>query len=119
VLRPFYAQHRRRRGLFRIPSVPKKGEWNGCSERLLRRRVIGGHQTVIKNLGTYYQTAEGISGATILGDGTVALILDVPKPLKAVEREERNHGMNDAHRGCGQSGGSFLRADYRQAMSMK
>ncbi len=41
--------------------------------------VIGDHQTVIKNLGRLYQNVEGVSGATILGDGSVALILDVPK----------------------------------------
>jgi len=33
--------------------------------------VVGGHQTVIKNLGTLYRDVEGLSGATILGDGTV------------------------------------------------
>lgn len=38
--------------------------------------VIGEHQTVIKPLGRFYQHVEGISGATILGDGSVALILD-------------------------------------------
>jgi two-component system chemotaxis sensor kinase CheA len=51
--------------------------------------VIGGHQTVIKNLGRYYHGAEGLSGATILGDGTVALILDVPKLAHLAERDER------------------------------
>ena len=49
--------------------------------------VIGGHQTVIKNLGKYYHDVEGISGATILGDGTVALILDVPKLVRSAELE--------------------------------
>jgi two-component system chemotaxis sensor kinase CheA len=34
---------------------------------------------VIKNLGKIYRDVDGISGATILGDGTVALILDVPR----------------------------------------
>ena len=38
--------------------------------------VIGGHQTVIKPLGTAFKNIKDISGATILGDGTVALILD-------------------------------------------
>ncbi len=33
---------------------------------------------VIKSLETNYRKVLGISGATILGDGTVALILDVP-----------------------------------------
>lgn len=39
--------------------------------------VIGGHQTVIKSLGPAFKHMKDISGATILGDGTVALILDV------------------------------------------
>ena len=43
--------------------------------------VIGGHQTVIKSLGPAFKYAQDISGATILGDGTVALILDVNKLL--------------------------------------
>ncbi|MDA3948879.1 MAG: chemotaxis protein CheA [Spirochaeta sp.] len=41
--------------------------------------VIGDHQTVIKNLGKLYHNLEGVSGATILGDGGVALILDVQR----------------------------------------
>ncbi|MFW5694234.1 MAG: chemotaxis protein CheA, partial [Alkalispirochaeta sp.] len=41
--------------------------------------VIGDHQTVIKNLGQMYRSTEGVSGATILGDGDVALILDVQR----------------------------------------
>lgn len=49
--------------------------------------VIGGHQTVIKNLGRMYRDIEGLSGATILGDGTVALILDPPKLIQQVEQE--------------------------------
>ncbi len=51
--------------------------------------VIGDYQTVIKNMGRMYRGLEGISGATILGDGSVALILDVQK-LSAISarREE-------------------------------
>jgi two-component system chemotaxis sensor kinase CheA len=37
---------------------------------------------VIKSLETHYRRVEGISGATILGDGRVALILDVPGLLR-------------------------------------
>ena len=40
-------------------------------------RVIGEHQTVIKSLGKVYQDVRGISGATIKGDGSMALILDI------------------------------------------
>jgi two-component system chemotaxis sensor kinase CheA len=50
--------------------------------------VVGEHQTVLKSLGKFYKQAEGISGATILGDGTVALILDLPKLISTAEQEE-------------------------------
>ena len=40
-------------------------------------RLVGQNQTVIKNLSKVYKNVEGLSGATILGDGSVALILDV------------------------------------------
>jgi two-component system chemotaxis sensor kinase CheA len=50
--------------------------------------IVGGHQTVIKNLGRMYRGVEGLSGATILGDGSVALILDVPKLVQSVEAEQ-------------------------------
>ena len=50
--------------------------------------VVGEHQTVLKSLGKYYHGVEGISGATILGDGTVALILDIPKLVRMVEQQE-------------------------------
>jgi two-component system chemotaxis sensor kinase CheA len=49
--------------------------------------VVGEHQTVIKSLGKVYRNIEGISGASILGDGTVALIMDVPVIMKKVENE--------------------------------
>jgi two-component system chemotaxis sensor kinase CheA len=51
-------------------------------------KVIGEHQTVIKSLGKMYKDTEGISGATIMGDGRVALIVDVPKIIRCAEREE-------------------------------
>ena len=49
-------------------------------------KVIGNYQTVIKPLGKLYRNVTGISGATILGDGSVALIIDVFK-LSDVLRE--------------------------------
>ena len=39
--------------------------------------VIGQHQTVIKSLGKISQDLEGLSGATIMGNGSIALILDI------------------------------------------
>ncbi len=50
--------------------------------------VVGEHQTVIKTLGRAYRNVQGISGATILGDGSVALILDIPHLVQEAEREE-------------------------------
>ncbi len=49
--------------------------------------VVGQHQTVIKNLSKLYKNVEAISGATIMADGTVALILDINKHLQYVEKE--------------------------------
>lgn len=39
--------------------------------------LVGQHQVVIKSLETNYRRVHGISGATIMGDGRVALILDI------------------------------------------
>ncbi|MBF0307936.1 MAG: chemotaxis protein CheA [Magnetococcales bacterium] len=50
--------------------------------------VIGQHQTVIKSLGKHFKHSEEFSGATILGDGSVALILDLQKMVRFVESEE-------------------------------
>ncbi|WP_277058981.1 chemotaxis protein CheA, partial [Trichlorobacter lovleyi] len=53
--------------------------------------VVGEHQTVIKTLGKLYRDVRGISGATILGDGTVALILDpglLVQSVAMVEQEQ-------------------------------
>jgi two-component system chemotaxis sensor kinase CheA len=51
--------------------------------------VLGDHQTVIKNLGHFYRHIKFISGATILGNGTLALILD---PNRVVEDALRAAG---------------------------
>ncbi len=44
---------------------------------LMVDHLIGQHQVVVKNLETNYRKVPGISAATILGDGSVALIVDV------------------------------------------
>lgn len=48
-------------------------------------KVIGEHQTVIKNLGRVFRGVQGVSGATLLGDGTVALILDTAQLISGME----------------------------------
>jgi two-component system chemotaxis sensor kinase CheA len=44
--------------------------------------LLGQQQVVIKSLEANYQRVEGISGATILGDGSVSLILDIPSLIR-------------------------------------
>ncbi|MEH3148579.1 MAG: chemotaxis protein CheA [Methylobacterium frigidaeris] len=44
---------------------------------LVADQIIGNHQTVIKSLSKLHADATAFSGATILGDGTAALIIDV------------------------------------------
>jgi len=51
-------------------------------------QIYGDHQTVIKSLGKAFTEAQGVSGATILGDGSVALIMDVPQLINFALTEE-------------------------------
>jgi len=46
-------------------------------------QLHGEHQTVIKPLGKMFEQLKGITGATVLGDGNVALILDVQGLIQA------------------------------------
>ncbi|WP_036249058.1 chemotaxis protein CheA [Methylobacter sp. BBA5.1] len=48
--------------------------------------LLGQQQVVIKSLEANYKRVEGISGATILGDGSVALILDIPGLVRLSNR---------------------------------
>jgi len=66
---------------------------NGSRIGFVVDQVIGEHQTVIKSLGKVYKNVRGISGATILGDGTVALILDVANLIKDAEIEEVRNSL--------------------------
>lgn len=53
-------------------------EANGQRVGIFVDDLLEQQQVVIKSLEANYRQMQGISGATILGDGTVALILDVP-----------------------------------------
>lgn len=53
-------------------------ESDGKKSALFLDRLVGQQQVVIKSLETNYRKIAGVSGATIMGDGSVALILDVP-----------------------------------------
>jgi two-component system chemotaxis sensor kinase CheA len=55
-------------------------------------RVLGNRQTVIKNLGRFYRHVKVVSGATILGNGMVALILDPERVAQDAVRAV-SHGV--------------------------
>jgi two-component system chemotaxis sensor kinase CheA len=57
-------------------------------------RVIGSHQTVLKSLGWLGRQVTVFSGATVLGDGRIALILDVPALLAHHAEARTNTGMS-------------------------
>lgn len=52
-------------------------------------KILGNHQTVIKPLGKLYQNCTGISNSTTLGDGSVALILDVFKLTDLINDKDK------------------------------
>jgi two-component system chemotaxis sensor kinase CheA len=61
-------------------------------------QVLGDYQAVIKNLGRLYRHVQFVSGATIMGNGTVALILD-PQRLVQDALKTAEAGANAAVRG--------------------
>ena len=58
--------------------------------------LLGQQQVVIKSLETNFKQIQGISGATILGDGTVALIMDVPGLIQRHFENCKNSGKYSA-----------------------
>lgn len=57
-------------------------------------QLIGQEEVVIKPLGKLLQGTPGMAGATITGDGTIALILDVPSLLRCYARGAASWGPN-------------------------
>lgn len=75
------------RNVFQVPGSGQAAEEDmaiivdtetGGHVALLVDDLIGQRQVVLKSLEANYKRVDGVSGATILGDGRVALILDVP-----------------------------------------
>ena len=75
-------------------------------------RVLGDCQTVIKNLGRFYRHVQVVSGATILGNGTVALILDPERLAQDAVRLGRQ-GLQRGH-GAASSAGVAGRGRKRE-----
>jgi two-component system chemotaxis sensor kinase CheA len=61
-------------------------EAEGRKVALFVDELVGQHQVVIKSLETNYRKVPGVSGATIMGDGRVAMIIDVGALLKLAKR---------------------------------
>ncbi|MBI5826638.1 MAG: chemotaxis protein CheA [Deltaproteobacteria bacterium] len=60
-------------------------QYAGQKTGLVVDELYGEVQTVIKSLGKVYRDVKGISGATIMGNGRVALIIDVPRLVQTVD----------------------------------
>ena len=61
----------------------------GMQFGLIFDEIIDKFQSVIKPLGKFYKHILGISGAVILGDGTIALMLDIDGFARLLEKQER------------------------------
>lgn len=87
LLRSEYLPIIRMHEIFNVPTVKHTKltdgllvvvEGQGVRCGLFVDDLLGQQQVVIKSLEANYRRVEGVSGATILGDGSVALILDIP-----------------------------------------
>ncbi len=64
-------------------------EGEGSKIGLLVDDLLAQQQVVIKSLESNYRRVNGVSGATILGDGSVALILDIPGLISSASQNRR------------------------------
>lgn len=84
----------RMRDLFAVRGRPPRREnvvvvqYGGNKAGLVVDQLLGEFQTVIKPLGKIFSHVRGISGSTILGNGEVALIIDVPDLVQHVSTLE-------------------------------
>ena len=69
-------------------------ESDGSLAGLAVDALVGKSQTVIKPLGKIFQGVQGLSGSAVLGNGRVALILDVPALLREAVRREARAGAS-------------------------
>ncbi|HBF56578.1 MAG TPA: chemotaxis protein CheA [Afipia sp.] len=63
---------------------------------LVADQIIGNHQTVIKSLSKLHSEVTTFSGATILGDGTAALILDVAQLVSLAQSQFEKQQVGEA-----------------------
>ncbi len=58
--------------------------------------TLGNKEIVVKPLAQHFSHSQGITGATILGDGNVALILDIPWLVRLIQAQTNDHALNIA-----------------------
>ena len=68
-----------------------KMNYEGYSVGLTVDKIIGEYQAVLKPLGKFYRDQDEFSGATILGDGSVALVID---PYRLVKKLVADKNLN-------------------------
>jgi two-component system chemotaxis sensor kinase CheA len=81
----------------RLPAAPAKGTkasivlvtWGNLRVGLIVDKIIGQQEIVVKSLSPLIGRVAGLSGATILGDGSIALIIDIPGLTNAVLQMRR------------------------------
>lgn len=78
-------------------------EADGERVALLVDDLLGQQQVVVKNLETNYRKVPGVSGATIMGDGRIALIVDVPSIIRLARGSD---AAFSAHSGSSAMSGS-------------
>lgn len=66
---------------------------NNTQVGLLVDNVIGGNQTVIKSLGSMYKHIKEISGAAIMGNGSVALVFDIEQLISQAVEDSREFSI--------------------------
>lgn len=103
-LRGEFVPYIRLREHFRMSSAPPEIEQIMLVETSEGRfgfvvdQVLGNCQTVIKSLGRFYRRVQTVSGATILGNGSVALILDPERLIQDALRAQGIRGRPDPPR---------------------
>jgi two-component system chemotaxis sensor kinase CheA len=92
----------RLRNLFGTPGVPDRHQktiiisTGETRVGLVADQIMGNHQTVIKSLSKLHSDVTMFSGATILGDGTAALIIDVAQLVVLAQSQSEKQQVNEA-----------------------
>jgi two-component system, chemotaxis family, sensor kinase CheA len=92
----------RLRDMFNVPGSPDKHQktiiisTGETRVGLVADQIIGNHQTVIKSLSKLHSEVTTFSGATILGDGTAALILDVAQLVNLAQSQADKQQVSEA-----------------------